>query len=119
MTQIFNLMNICQWGMRQTAELETLMTSVERVQEYTDLKEEKSIDSDEVKIVNENWPKLGCIRFKNVSLKYSDDDFADDYVLKDLNFEIKSNVSRTHFLNFFELYENQLTNLSKLINLLN
>lgn len=79
--------------MRQTAELETLMTSVERVMEYTDLKEEKSIVSDEVKILDENWPKSGGISFKNVCLKYSDDEFTDDYVLKDLNFEIKSNVS--------------------------
>lgn len=83
--------------MRQTAELETLMTSVERVMEYTDLKEEKSFECDESQKLDENWPHSGEINFKNVCLKYSDDnigeDLDDDFVLKDLNFEIKSNVS--------------------------
>lgn len=82
--------------MRQTAELETLMTSVERIIEYTDLKEEKTVvmesSIDETKI-KEDWPKLGGINFKNVCLKYSDDPEDDDYVLQDLNFEIIPNVS--------------------------
>ncbi|KAJ8929220.1 hypothetical protein NQ314_018099 [Rhamnusium bicolor] len=82
LTQSMTLMGMFQWGMRQWSELENNMTSVERVQEYTEVSPE----------VNENtkeppkfWPEDGNITFDNLCLRYSSDDF---YVLKSLTFEI-------------------------------
>lgn len=86
-TQATNLIGICNWGLRQTAEMENQMTSVERVIEYATETSEGPLETMKV---NESWPKRGTIKFKNVSLKYSEDS---EYVLRRLNFEIKENVS--------------------------
>lgn len=72
-----------QWGMRQWSELVNQMTSVERVQEYADLLPEKD---DQSKEPPATWPQHGEIEFKQVFLKYSQDDPP---VLKNLNFVIK------------------------------
>lgn len=90
-TQAINLIGICNWGLRQTAELENQMTSVERVIEYTKLPSERSLETkDEIlKQLPDSWANLGSIKFQKVSLKYSEEG---DYVLRDLNFEIKEKV---------------------------
>jgi ATP-binding cassette, subfamily C (CFTR/MRP), member 4 len=82
---------MCNWGLRQTAELENQMTSVERVIEYTKLPRERSLETklDVLKALPENWAKRGIIEFKNVSLKYSDDA---DFVLKNLSFRVNEKV---------------------------
>lgn len=77
------LTGIFQYGMRQWSELENQMTSVERVQEYADLKPEKDESAKETPM---SWPQHGKIEFKNMSLSYSEDDPP---VLKDLSFLIK------------------------------
>ena len=86
-SQLMGLISMCQWGMRQSAELENQMISVERVLEYTDLPAE-SKDIETKVVTPENWPADGNIEFKDFELKYSDKGEA---VLKDLNFSIKSN----------------------------
>lgn len=70
-----------QFGIRQTAELENLMTSVERIKEYCDIPPEESANQ-EVK----DWPIEGGILFKDLSLKYSENE---NYVLKKINFRVK------------------------------
>lgn len=78
-------------GLRQTAELENQMTSVERVIEYTKLSSERSLTSEPevLKSLPENWARLGEIEFKNVFVKYSDDG---EHVLRNLNFTINEKV---------------------------
>lgn len=70
--------------MRQTAELENNMTSVERILEYVNLQPEEDKTSDDFKAL-ENWPTSGSIEFINVSLKYAE---KGDRILKSLNFKI-------------------------------
>lgn len=69
--------------MRQWSELENQMTSVERIQEYTNITPE--ID-EKVMDLPKTWPEEGKIQFDKLSLKYSP---YDPYVLKGLSFEIK------------------------------
>lgn len=90
-TQAINLIGMCNWGLRQTAELENQMTSVERVIEYTKLPSERSLEtkSEVLKSLPENWASRGVINFKNVSVKYSDDG---DFVLRNLSFTVNEKV---------------------------
>lgn len=91
-TQAINLIGMCNWGLRQTAELENQMTSVERVIEYADLPSERSLETD-TRILNKlppQWPQRGLIKFNNVSLKYSD---TSEYVFRNLSFTVDEKVS--------------------------
>lgn len=87
-TQTMNMIRMVNWGLRQTAELETQMTSVERVTEYSKLPSERSLDTDREILENlpKDWARRGVVKFENLSLKYSPDS---DFVLHKLNFEIK------------------------------
>ncbi|XP_014275661.1 probable multidrug resistance-associated protein lethal(2)03659 [Halyomorpha halys] len=84
-SQAIGLTGMFQWGMRQTAELENQMTSVERVLEYTDLEREPPLVSPPSKKPRPTWPENGKIEFSDVHLRYS---AADPWVLKNLNFVI-------------------------------
>ena len=84
-TQILSLISLSQSGVRQTAELENNMTSVERILEYVNLQpEEDKTNGDEA---IENWPTNGSIEFINVSFKYTE---KGDRILKSLNFKINA-----------------------------
>ncbi|XP_049547987.1 ATP-binding cassette sub-family C member 4-like [Anopheles darlingi] len=90
-TQVLNLIGMCNWGIRQTAELENQMTSVERVLEYARLQPEPSIDpslppDSHGAILAASWPENPGIAFREVQLRYSP---AEAPVLKQLSFEIK------------------------------
>ncbi|XP_055319307.1 ATP-binding cassette subfamily C member 4-like [Sitodiplosis mosellana] len=84
LTQVLTLTGMLQWGVRQSAEVSNLMTSVERVLEYRDLEPEKQPEKPQE--VSENWPKEGSIEFRNVIYKYFE---GADPVLRDLSFVIK------------------------------
>lgn len=74
--------------MRQTAELENNMTSVERVMEYINLRPESDVKCNEEKKPDlSDWAKQGEIEFNNLSLKYSVDS---EPILKSLNLKIRS-----------------------------
>nr|XP_025975233.1 multidrug resistance-associated protein 4 isoform X3 [Dromaius novaehollandiae] len=63
------LMGTFQWGVRQSAEVENLMISVERVMEYTELEKEAAWETD--KHPPPEWPSQGMIAFENVNFTYS------------------------------------------------
>nr|XP_009665672.1 PREDICTED: multidrug resistance-associated protein 4 isoform X2 [Struthio camelus australis] len=63
------LMGMFQWGVRQSAEVENLMISVERVMEYTELEKEAPWETD--KHPPPDWPSQGMIAFENVNFTYS------------------------------------------------
>ncbi|XP_055536676.1 ATP-binding cassette subfamily C member 4-like isoform X2 [Wyeomyia smithii] len=85
-TQVLNLIGMCNWGIRQTAELENQMTSVERVLEYAGLEPEKQTTEKAPQDIPEQWPQQTGISFHNVSLRYTADA---EPVLKNVSFEIK------------------------------
>ncbi|KAM9388323.1 ATP-binding cassette sub-family C member 4 [Phaethornis superciliosus] len=65
------LMGTFQWGVRQSAEVENLMISVERVMEYTELEKEAPWETN--KHPPPEWPSQGMIAFENVNFTYSID----------------------------------------------
>ncbi|CAL2049862.1 unnamed protein product [Caenorhabditis brenneri] len=75
------------WIMRQSAELENGMVSVERILEYTELESEEDMRRPHDKYLDEHlensWPSRGQIEFEDVRVKY-----GDNYVLNNLNFVI-------------------------------
>ncbi|XP_005190478.1 probable multidrug resistance-associated protein lethal(2)03659 [Musca domestica] len=87
-TQAMGLTGMVQWGMRQSAEMENTMTSVERVVEYESIKPEGELESEPNKKPPKSWPEEGKITFDNLSLRYAPDPKS-EYVLKSLNFNIQ------------------------------
>ncbi|XP_069746450.1 ATP-binding cassette sub-family C member 4 isoform X3 [Narcine bancroftii] len=85
LTYSVTLMGMFQWGVRQSAEVENLMTSVERVLDYTQLESEASWES--YKPPPSDWPNHGTVTFEDVNFAYSPDC---DPVLKDLNLTIRT-----------------------------
>lgn len=69
-TAMTSLIGIFQWGVRQIGEIQTNMTAVERILEYSSLEEEPMINSTSDNQPPDVWPSGGKIEFRNVSLKY-------------------------------------------------
>ncbi|CAF1568200.1 unnamed protein product, partial [Didymodactylos carnosus] len=80
-----NLLGLFQWMIRQSVEVETQMTAVERVLEYCHLDQEPPSHTNFRP--NANWPACGEIDFKDVSFRYSSDSPP---VLKNLTLKIYS-----------------------------
>ncbi|XP_061696778.1 ATP-binding cassette subfamily C member 4-like [Syngnathoides biaculeatus] len=73
------LTGMFQWGVRQSAEIENMMTSVERVVEYTELESEAPWETDTKP--SHDWPKMGSITFDSVNFSYS---ASEPLILKNL-----------------------------------
>ncbi|XP_077286529.1 putative multidrug resistance-associated protein lethal(2)03659 [Arctopsyche grandis] len=83
-SQAIALTGMMQWGLRQSAELENLMTSVERVLEYHDVEQEPPLhQSEDEQLLH--WPYKGKIEFDGLSLRYSP---KGKTVLKKLTFKV-------------------------------
>lgn len=95
--QCVNMVGMCQWGMRQTAEIENQMTSVERVLEYADLPSEPALESQPKHRPPTNWPNSGKIIFSDLSFKYSENS---NFVLRNLNFQVNPMVKKLYFISF-------------------
>ncbi|XP_017121302.1 probable multidrug resistance-associated protein lethal(2)03659 [Drosophila elegans] len=87
-TQAMSMTGTVQWGMRQSAELENSMTSVERVLEYKNLESEGEFESPADNKPPKNWPQEGQIKAEELSLRYNPDPKTDK-VLNSLNFVIQ------------------------------
>ena len=76
-----------QFGMRQSAEMETWMTSVERIMEYGQLEDEEDDHSFVKADPPVAWPHSGAVQFFNVSLRYERDG---NLALKGLTFNAEA-----------------------------
>ncbi|CAG2176224.1 unnamed protein product, partial [Oppiella nova] len=76
-----------QWGVKQSAEMESQMTSVERIIEYSRLPQEAPLASDDRHRPPPDWPSKGQIELRNVSLVYEG---STKPVLKNLCCSVKS-----------------------------
>ncbi|XP_041822006.1 ATP-binding cassette sub-family C member 4-like isoform X2 [Chelmon rostratus] len=71
LTYAVTLVGNFQWTMRQSAEMENMMTSVERVVEYTELQSEAPWETKMRPPAD--WPSKGLVTFNQVNMSYSDD----------------------------------------------
>lgn len=81
-TQSLGLIGLFQWTVRQSAETENQMTSVERILLYNNVEHEKTLNTHPPK----GWPNMGEIRFVDAFLNYFP---QDPPVLKNLSFHIR------------------------------
>ncbi|CAG7731096.1 unnamed protein product [Allacma fusca] len=79
------LTGMFQWGMRQSAEVENQLVSVERVMEYAELQAEASLESDSENRPPKDWPRNGEITFSHMYAYYNLNP-----VLKDINISIRA-----------------------------
>ncbi|KAL8559263.1 hypothetical protein ACOMHN_040387 [Nucella lapillus] len=88
-TYSMTLMGMFQWGVRQSAEVENQMISVERVLEYSRLPSEAELESSSEKGGRPppDWPQEGSVRAEDLCLRYSPDK---PLVLKNVSFHIKA-----------------------------
>ncbi|XP_057311415.1 ATP-binding cassette sub-family C member 4-like isoform X1 [Hydractinia symbiolongicarpus] len=84
LSYILMLCGMFQWSVRQSAEVDNLMTSVERVFEYTKLEPEP--DNGTSKDLRKTWPEYGLITGEGASFAYHS---SLPYVLKKLYFCIR------------------------------
>lgn len=84
-SQSLILTGMLQYGVRQTAEVASNMTSVERVLQYTKLDKEGPFESLPTNKPDRKWPHSGKVVFTNVYVRYSIDEPP---VLKNLNMEV-------------------------------
>nr|XP_039259168.1 multidrug resistance-associated protein 4-like isoform X2 [Styela clava] len=81
------MVTLLQWGVRQSAEVENLMTSVERIQQYYRLPSEAASEIEATK-PPADWPFCGRIQFNKVSFSYFKNG---PNVLKEVCLRIKPN----------------------------
>ena len=67
LSSCFQLSQMLTLGVKNSTEVENMMTSIERILEYTRLEQE---DYKTKGMPPNNWPSDGVIHFKDVSLRY-------------------------------------------------
>ncbi|XP_049854957.1 ATP-binding cassette sub-family C member 4-like [Schistocerca gregaria] len=85
--QSLMLTGMLQIAIRETTEVVSQMTSVERILQYNDIEREPPFESESGRRPPKVWPDDGVIQFVHTYLRYS---ASDPPVLKDLHFTIKS-----------------------------
>ncbi|XP_031575068.1 multidrug resistance-associated protein 4-like [Actinia tenebrosa] len=85
-TLTFTILGSIQFGLLMATEVENQMISAERVMTYTNLPPEPGYSRQ--KLPPENWPNLGIINFRDVSLQYIENGVK---VLKEIDLLVKPN----------------------------
>ncbi|KAM3966608.1 ATP-binding cassette subfamily C member 4 isoform 1-T1 [Aphomia sociella] len=85
-SQTLILTGMLQFGVRQTAEVISQMTSVERILQYTHIEREPQWEKGS-RETPKNWPSKGRLEFRNCYMKYTPEDLP---VLKNLNLVIEN-----------------------------
>ncbi|XP_037964111.2 ATP-binding cassette sub-family C member 4 isoform X2 [Plutella xylostella] len=85
-SQTLILTGMLQFGVRQTAEVISQMTSVERILQYTNIEREPQWEKG-ARETPKGWPSRGRIEFRNCYMKYTPEDLP---VLKNLNIIIEN-----------------------------
>jgi len=67
---LIQLSGLFQWSVRQSAESENLMISVERILEFCDLPVERKLEMEGDKKLPEKWPEEGKVEFRDVTARY-------------------------------------------------
>lgn len=88
------LTGMLQIGVRQSAEVASNMTSVERVLQYTKLDNEENLNPNSTAAPDKAWPKEGKITFKDTYLWYNK---VESPVLKNLNIVVQPGEKVTIF----------------------
>ena len=86
LAHVMNLSSTMQWAVRQTAEAENNITSIERMLDYTRLPSEPPRVAEGGGTPPDGWPSSGRIDFKAMSARYR---IGLPPVLSDLTFTIK------------------------------
>ncbi|XP_022781768.1 multidrug resistance-associated protein 4-like [Stylophora pistillata] len=81
---IIETVEMMDYSVRETTEIENVMTSVERIMTYTKLESEPGYKDQ--RLPPQNWPLEGSIRFQDVSMTYYP---GGPQVLKEVNLHIK------------------------------
>ena len=81
------VINSIGWLLRNAADLENQMVSMERIKEYSEIESEAKWDSDDQFRPPDNWPNKATIEFIDYSTTYRE---GLDPVLKHINLKIES-----------------------------
>ncbi|CAG2162291.1 unnamed protein product [Oppiella nova] len=86
LSSALTLTGMTQFGVKSSADLESHMTAVERMLEYSRIKPERELESRPDRKPVPEWPQTGEILFKDVSLRYNE---SPTKVLKAINCVLK------------------------------
>lgn len=86
LTYALQTLDTTQYGIRQAAEVENLMTSVERVLAYAKIESEAGY-STKASVPPQSWPNEGSLVIRDLSLAYFD---GGPRILKDISFCVSS-----------------------------
>jgi len=73
LTCVISLCDMFQWCVRQSAEVENLMVSAERIMQYWSLPSEAPVTLPEDDAIDRDWPAKGELQLNNLSVSYRKD----------------------------------------------
>lgn len=90
LTHVIQLTGLMQWFVKQTAEVENNMTSIERMLRYTQLPSEPPFEGEGGGSAPPGWPRCGALQYIDVTASYRPGLLP---VLKSLTFSLRAGSS--------------------------